>query len=682
MPFIQKSTISKPVPNIFNLDDYIGGLNNAKSSFILNNNESPNVLNMYSYERGSIETRPGYIKYLLNLISETPEKIFNFQTADFNYLLIASGTRFFKLDLELETVSELTQNGITPFAGTVDGFQKGDKFYLVDGSQYLEFDGTSFYKIEQPKFLIDSPEDATINTIKFKVDPTVEDDFYVGWYITFNKGIASTDLLDVRKIISYDSNTKYVTVDEDFDQVPTVADLFYLTDGEQNVTTKDENSKTIKYTPGYGEVDNNEFFGFNIVGSVKNAKQIIQNKNYVLATKITDDENSIYISVNGNPYYFVDNSTQKAISSDNDPILGIISYNDVVAVFKNNSIYALYGDDPTTFKIREVTVSTGTASFDTVCKTDNNIMYLGNNGRIYQLYDLRSDVVKLLTKDVSSEQIILQQSPINLYQDDFSIAKAIYFDKNYFLFMNNKVLVYNGWGWFLWEGINPTALINYEGILLFSDSTKYIYRLPMQPYMVTESFIATAGQKEFDLYKGYLGEYSGTTLKINGVENAQYYKEINNNSKFVLEDEVVLSAGSTLELEYLSMLGYNDNGNTYLAKWESKDEDMGYPTKIKQIRQFNITCHTYKWFSSLINVEILVDHNAIETEYEINNRISLWGIAKFGDRFINNNIVDSTKIRVSKRGRIFRFRLSTDTANNPFKLYSLYGEYYVKNRGV
>ena len=96
----------------------------------------------------------------------------------------------------------------------------------------------------------------------------------------------------------------------------------------------------------------------------------------------------------------------------------------------------------------------------------------------------------------------------------------------------------------------------------------------------------------------------------------------------------------------------------------------------------NITANTYQDYTSDIAVIILVDYNQINTSYTISNQITLFGTAKFGDKFIANNIVDSERIRISKRGRLFKIKLSSETINNPFKIYTIYGEYFVKNRGV
>jgi hypothetical protein len=68
--------------------------------------------------------------------------------------------------------------------------------------------------------------------------------------------------------------------------------------------------------------------------------------------------------------------------------------------------------------------------------------------------------------------------------------------------------------------------------------------------------------------------------------------------------------------------------------------------------------HTYNRYNSDIDVIFEIDFADVKGSVTIKNQISIWGKAKFGDRFINRRINDSYPVIIGRRGRNIRFKVS------------------------
>lgn len=100
---------------------------------------------------------------------------------------------------------------------------------------------------------------------------------------------------------------------------------------------------------------------------------------------------------------------------------------------------------------------------------------------------------------------------------------------------------------------------------------------------------------------------------------------------------------------------YLDYGIPYPAYWTSKQFDMDDANAQKQFREFFIVAHTFDDVSSDIRLNFEVDYVEVRTETFIQNQISIWGRAIFGDRFITKNINASVPFVIGRRGRNIRF---------------------------
>lgn len=666
--FLQNNKIPKPTTSQFKLDDYSLGLNNVSSSYKMSLNESPNLLNTICFGDGSIETRPGSFKYILSQFATSIEAIFEYKTDSFTYILASSSTKLYKVDMATETVTELCS-----VSAVISGVQLDQVFLFVDGAKYRKYDGTNVYEIIQPDTLVGLAASGGATTVVLPSTASAVDDTYNNWIVYIKAG---TGMGQSKTITDYVGATKTATVSAWTTQPDNTSQL-YITKYAEGTTNTDGVNFKITYTPTYLEVADS-YKGANNITSVLKCKQIIHHNNRLYYSRNSDNGNLIVycdigLTVGLNPYYVPSSQWLVNVTNDNEDILGIMSYNGVLAIFKSKTIHALYGFDYTDFDLKEVTVSCGTASFRSVVKADNYLIYLGANGVIYTLYDLRTDVKKIMVKAISEERINLVSDPISLNSSTWSTARAVYFKQYYILAISDLVLVYDKKGFHLWDTINPVTMFVRGNDLLYTSQTRYLCRLPFERFSITETFTAGAGQTEFTLLRSYIGEAGETVVKINNVVTTA--AEQIDNTKFTLP---ACTGGETITIEHLSILTYLDIGVEYETYWESKDLDFDYITKNKQIKKAYIVANTYKYYTSNIHVDIYVDYDEYETDFVMENKISLFGISLFGDLFITKNIVESKPIAIPRRGKIFKFKLSGEGGDTPFKLYQLYGEIRIR----
>lgn len=89
----------------------------------------------------------------------------------------------------------------------------------------------------------------------------------------------------------------------------------------------------------------------------------------------------------------------------------------------------------------------------------------------------------------------------------------------------------------------------------------------------------------------------------------------------------------------------------------SKRYDMGIPSVYKYFKEFYIVAHAYDDYLSDIFVDFEIDYSDVTNHIAIKSQISIWGIARFGDVFINKNINESSPIMIIRRGRNISFKL-------------------------
>lgn len=99
---------------------------------------------------------------------------------------------------------------------------------------------------------------------------------------------------------------------------------------------------------------------------------------------------------------------------------------------------------------------------------------------------------------------------------------------------------------------------------------------------------------------------------------------------------------------------FTDNNIPYYAYYTTSWFDMGDMSNFKQYREFYFTAHTFSGFDSDIRIKFEIDYADINTQLVVTNKLSKWGVSKFGDKFITRDINFSTPFVLGYRGRQIR----------------------------
>ena len=135
-----------------------------------------------------------------------------------------------------------------------------------------------------------------------------------------------------------------------------------------------------------------------------------------------------------------------------------------------------------------------------------------------------------------------------------------------------------------------------------------------------------------------------------------FFDRMQVSSFYVKDDELIWSDNTGRICHFYD--GYLDFGKPYLSYFYTKSFNMGDANSFKQFKEIFLVARTYNEYNSDIQIRVEIDYADVKDSVVIDNKISIWGEAVFGDRFINRNINDTYPIIVGRRGRNIRFKIS------------------------
>ena len=130
---------------------------------------------------------------------------------------------------------------------------------------------------------------------------------------------------------------------------------------------------------------------------------------------------------------------------------------------------------------------------------------------------------------------------------------------------------------------------------------------------------------------------------------------LNATSSFAKDFEFIWG-NSDGKMVHFSPDTYLDFGEPYECHMFSKFFDMDEASNFKSFKEFFVVAHTYEDYNSDLRVFFEIDYDDVRDRVIIANQISLWGKAKWGDRFIKHNINPSLPFVIRRRGRNIRFK--------------------------
>lgn len=161
--------------------------------------------------------------------------------------------------------------------------------------------------------------------------------------------------------------------------------------------------------------------------------------------------------------------------NDGEKITGLGFFQDVLIVFKENSIYQLYFNESNGFVVERISSSYGCVSHGSIASVENDCYFLTENG-VYVLGNEPNYYASIRTNELSSriKPLLQQISPANRAK-----ATAIYYDDRYWLTAPiaensvNMLIVYDRrfYAWMIWDNIYANDM------LIFKDDggTRHFY---------------------------------------------------------------------------------------------------------------------------------------------------------------------------------------------------------------
>lgn len=116
------------------------------------------------------------------------------------------------------------------------------------------------------------------------------------------------------------------------------------------------------------------------------------------------------------------------------------------------------------------------------------------------------------------------------------------------------------------------------------------------------------------------------------------------------------SSGKTMK----QSVNYLDDGKPFHCFWSGEHIHVGFPHFYKQFFEFTLASHVFNSVRSDVRVTLDIDFQRAQTaKYAFSNQISIFGKAKWGDRFISQaGLIIGYPQLIGRRGRYIRFTFS------------------------
>ena len=226
---------------------------------------------------------------------------------------------------------------------------------------------------------------------------------------------------------------------------------------------------------------------------IKRCTQLIQRGQRMFALGDPQNPNYLYFSEVGDPTTFQAASIVKAVTDDNDVLVGFALFADNLLVFKKHEIFKWSGWDPSSdVEFKPLDTGHGAISPGTIQVSEDFLLFADREG-VFCLTSVESDLIKSYYISKNIEEIYRNLTNLDK-------MRSIVYKGNYYLAccdngsgINNIVLkaslgmAYNGstdegisnllFPWVVYTGWNVSDWIDLDGVLYFASATDgKIYR--------------------------------------------------------------------------------------------------------------------------------------------------------------------------------------------------------------
>jgi hypothetical protein len=466
--------ISAPPKIIPKTIEYFKGLKISINNTQIDDENSPDMLNLLADDRGSLDKRPGKINLFTSIGTGTIKLLAVYRKSTGDIHLFAHGTKLYKItDLAAGTYSEI-YNGL---AGTrIRGFNYNDKYYFLDGTTYRQYDGTTASTVvgKIPTVAISSPP-AGGGTL-FEPLNYIQSGFkqqFSGNGTDTAYQLALTGLDVTAATATVDGVAKAETTDFTVNRTTGVVTFTVAPPG-----TTPDNVVITAYKTFTG--NQNEIFNCTIPyvwgGADGSRVWLTGNPNYINRDYVCAVEDPTYWPVTG-----FDN-----IGNTDDPIKGYSQLYGKLLIVKRRAVYvrtsSYNADGEQVFLTERLNGDIGAEATDSIQILDTFPTFVTRKG-VYQVISVDTQNernVQLISDDINKNVNLISIQGL-LEMGNLDDYVSIDYKNKYWLFNpnNGKVWVYdyryiiNGIGqWFLLDNLYSDCLLEIDSNLYMGDSRK------------------------------------------------------------------------------------------------------------------------------------------------------------------------------------------------------------------
>ena len=492
MPILQvpERITSPQQPEVLPINNF-AGLNISSAPTEIAFNESPDLENITFDDRGNLNKRPGYQRVFENAIDETNPitSLHSFTTSagDVKYLL-THNTQVYEWFLNGNAPTSI-HTGIAN--ANAKWFNFNELAYLINGSEFLQYDGTDFQNV-----------DPFIPTIR-RGDTAIDE-------VNLLTGLFKQDFAG-------NGSTRVFTLAlEDLDSTEVVAEVDGTTLTENTDFTVTRSNGRVEFNTAPSDAGGT--FNITITASktntgflervTKNTQFIFHGRNnnvlYMLGNP--DFPNRIIFSDIARPNYFPENNFTD-LGSNSTRVTGFGRQYDVLLVFKEPNIQdaTIFSID-TTGAVTPINEAVGCISNESIQIIENTPYILSDKG-IYGLSNTEIRDERNVVHISDNIDTNINPAGINglLDRGDLENYISVDYDRKYILSNTSTGIAWiydyrylnqnNPGQWLLWSNIYANNYIEIDSELYFGDSRKgVIFKFNEGPANLNDDDVAIMGR--------------------------------------------------------------------------------------------------------------------------------------------------------------------------------------------
>lgn len=438
------------------------GINLSVTPTQIDQHQSPDMLNMTIDERGSLNKRTGYERvFATSLGAGKVNGMYLFRKKDgTSKFIIAHGTKLYTQVGNAQPIE--IHSGIANQA--VSFFVMNDKCYIMDGVNYLVYDGTTVSNV------VPYVPTLTISNLPAGGGTLLEDFNLLG--TGFKETYSGDGTATVYQLSLKGLDATPVTIK--VDNVDKVEGTHFTVDrvlGKVTFTTAPptgtNNVEIIAHKTFASFPDQIKKCTFNVLFGGSNDTRVFVGGNPIFGNRIWR------LGLN-DPTYAPENGFYK-VGSDSEKVQGFSKQYDYLVIEKERSKwlmhYDIQGGEPT-FPLKPINDQVGTFARGTIQTVENNPVSLDRTG----VYMLMASTVR---DERNVQHISTNVDACLLSEPNLDKAVSVDYDRKYWIAVNGNVYVYDYsiGEWYLYDNINASQFYEMGGNLYFGSSAEgLVYR--------------------------------------------------------------------------------------------------------------------------------------------------------------------------------------------------------------